>query len=50
LLDSLALGADVKLVPLGASEATRLVAHFDTPAGPRSIGACSASPKLGIES
>jgi len=39
LLDALALRANVKLVPLPANEATRLVAHFDTPAGPRSIGA-----------
>ena len=39
LLDSLALGADVTLVSLPAGEATRLIAHFDTPAGPRSIGA-----------
>jgi len=39
LLDALALRAAVKLVPLRANEATRLIAHFDTPAGPRSIGA-----------
>jgi len=39
LLDALALRADVKLVPLRANEAIRLVAHFDTPTGPRSIGA-----------
>jgi len=39
LLDALALRADAKLVPLRANEATRLVAHFDTPTGPRSIGA-----------
>jgi len=39
LLDSLALGAAVTLVPLAAGEATRLIAHVDTPAGLRSIGA-----------
>lgn len=39
LLDSLALGAAVTLVPLPAGEATRLIAHVDTPAGLRSIGA-----------
>jgi len=39
LLDALSLRHDVKLVPLRANEATRLVAHFDTPTGPRSIGA-----------
>jgi hypothetical protein len=39
LLDSLAMRADVKLVALGVGEATRLVAHIDTPAGIRCIGA-----------
>lgn len=39
LLASLALGNDVKLVSPSGSEAPRLVAHFDTPSGPRSIGA-----------
>jgi len=29
---------DVTLVPLPARDATRLIAHVDTPAGPRSIG------------
>ena len=38
LLDSLALGAAVTLVPLPAGEVTRLIAHVDTPAGLRSIG------------
>ena len=39
LLDALALAGDVKRMPLRAGEAPRLVAHFDTPAGPRSMGA-----------
>jgi len=39
LLDSLAMRADVKIVALSAGEATRLVAHIDTPAGLRCIGA-----------
>ena len=39
LLDALGLAGNVKRVPLRAGEAPRLVAHFDTPAGPRSMGA-----------
>ena len=38
LLDSLSLRPDVTLVPLPQGEATRLIAHLDTPAGPRSLG------------
>jgi len=37
LLDLLAMRPDVTLVPLPARDATRLIAHVDTPAGPRSI-------------
>jgi len=39
LLDTLAMRADVKIVALAAGEATRLVAHIDTPTGIRCIGA-----------
>ena len=39
LLDRLALGTAVKLVALSAGEPVRLLAHFDTPHGPRSVGA-----------
>lgn len=39
LLDMLAMRADLKIVALGAGEATRLVAHIDTPSGLCCIGA-----------
>ena len=39
LLDLLGMRADLKIVALGAGEATRLIAHIDTPSGLRCIGA-----------